>query len=77
MVLAYHLIITAYGFWLPTDPRGSWSYFVRQWEFLLHGPATKTTLRRSLARDPHDRQKRFPQREQKARGEETPRERGR
>ena len=24
-VLAYHLIMTAYGFWLPNEPRGSWS----------------------------------------------------
>jgi len=54
-VLAYHLIMTAYGFWLPNDPRGSWSDFVRAWElFLFGGPATRTTERRSLARDPHD-----------------------
>ena len=31
MVLAYHIIFTAYGFWLPNDPRGSWSDFVRSW----------------------------------------------
>ena len=54
-VLAYHLIITAYGFWLPNDPRGSWSDFVRAWElFVFGGPATRTRERRSLARDPHD-----------------------
>jgi hypothetical protein len=23
-VIAYHVIITNYGFWLPNDPRGSW-----------------------------------------------------
>lgn len=28
MVEWYHLIMTAYGFWLPNDPRGSWSEFV-------------------------------------------------
>lgn len=28
MVLAYHVIFGAYGFWLPNDPRGSWSKFV-------------------------------------------------
>jgi len=28
MVLGTHLILTAYGFWLPNDPRGSWSDFV-------------------------------------------------
>src|SRR4051794_3982748 len=54
-VLAYHLIMTAYGFWLPNDPRGSWSDFVRAWElFLFGGPATRTHQRRSLARDPHN-----------------------
>ena len=59
-VLAYHLIITAYGFWLPNDPRGSWSDFVRAWElFLFGGPATRTRERRSLARDPHDVRKRL------------------
>jgi REP element-mobilizing transposase RayT len=55
MVLAYHIIMTAYGFWLPNDPRGSWSDFVWAWELLRYGPATKTNERRSLANDPHDR----------------------
>jgi hypothetical protein len=27
-VLAYHVVLGAYGFWLPNDPRGSWSDFV-------------------------------------------------
>jgi hypothetical protein len=59
-VLAYHLIMTAYGFWLPNDPRGSWSDFVRAWElFLFGGPATRTNERRSLARDTHDIAKRL------------------
>ena len=53
-VLAYHLILTAYGFWLPNDPRGSWSDFVRAWELQRFGPATKTDERRSVARNPHD-----------------------
>jgi REP element-mobilizing transposase RayT len=53
-VKAYHLILTTYGFWLPNDPRGSWSEFVRAWELLEFGPATKVTTKRSLARDPHD-----------------------
>ena len=38
-VLAYHLILTNYGFWLPNDPRGSWSEFVRAWE--LHEVAQR------------------------------------
>jgi REP element-mobilizing transposase RayT len=58
-VLAYHLILTAYGFWLPNDPRGSWSDFVRAWELQAFGPATKTTSRRSLAHKRHDRAKRI------------------
>ena len=60
MVLGYHVIFGAYGFWLPNDPRGSWSEFVGAWElFRTGGKATKTTETRSLARDPHDRQKRL------------------
>jgi REP element-mobilizing transposase RayT len=59
MVIAHHVIFTAYGFWLPNDPRGSWSDFVRRWELLLHGDATKTSDRRSLAGDAHDYQARI------------------
>ena len=29
MILGYHLIWTAYGWWLPNDPRGSMSHEVR------------------------------------------------
>jgi hypothetical protein len=54
-VRAYHLILTAYGFWLPNDPRGSWSDFVRAWELLRFGRATKVTTRRSVAGKPHSR----------------------
>ena len=54
MVLAYHVIITTYGFWLPNDQRGSWSDFVRRWELLKFGPATKVSTRRSLANAPFD-----------------------
>jgi REP element-mobilizing transposase RayT len=60
LVLAHHLIITAYGFWLPNDPRGSWSDFVRAWElFLAGGRATKVDTHRSVAKKPHDRAKRL------------------
>ncbi len=56
MVLAYHVIFSAYGFWLPNAPRGSWSDFVRAWElFRAAGPATKVTTRRSVAGVGHDR----------------------
>jgi REP element-mobilizing transposase RayT len=54
VILGYHLIITAYGFWLPNDPRGSWSDFVGAWELLQFGRATKTESRRSLAPVPHN-----------------------
>ena len=55
MILAYHAIFTAYGFWLPNDPRGSWSDFVWSWELFRFGPATKVETRGSLAAKPHDR----------------------
>jgi hypothetical protein len=53
-VIAYHVILTCYGFWLPNDPRGSNSQ--RVWANALKpfGPATFTTSRRSVARRPHD-----------------------
>jgi REP element-mobilizing transposase RayT len=55
MVLGYHVIFGAYGFWLPNDPRGSWSDYVGSWELFRFGAATKTNERHSLARKPHDR----------------------
>ena len=58
-VIAYHLIMTTYGFWLPNDPRGSWSDFVRAWELRRFGPATRVHDKRSYARDPHDRKLRL------------------
>ncbi|MGD0519273.1 MAG: hypothetical protein ABSA26_17180 [Thermoguttaceae bacterium] len=54
MILGYHLIITTYGFWLPNDPRGSWSDFVGAWELLRFGRASKTNSRQSLASIQHD-----------------------
>jgi REP element-mobilizing transposase RayT len=59
MVLGSHIVFSTYGFWLPNDPRGSWSDFVGSWELFRFGPATKTTERRSLAYDTHDRAKRL------------------
>jgi hypothetical protein len=55
MLHGFHVILAAYGFWLPNDPRGSWSDFVGRWELLRFGKATKVTTTRSLAREPHDR----------------------
>ncbi len=57
MALASHIIFSAYGFWLPNDPRGSWSDFVRKWELVRFGDATKWKINspRSVASIPHDR----------------------
>jgi len=54
MILAYHAIFSAYGFWLPNDPRGSWSDFVRSWELFRFGKATKVNVRYSVARAEHN-----------------------
>ena len=53
-VLATHAIFSAYGFWLPNDPRGSWSQFVASWELRAYGPATTVNTPRSLAYKQHD-----------------------
>ena len=59
MIVGYHVIFGAYGFWLPNDPRGSWSQFVGAWELFRYGRATQTTERRSLAQREHDRELRL------------------
>jgi len=55
MVLGYHIILSAYGFWLPNDPRGSWSDTIRVYDLLQFGPATKVTTKRSVAHIEHNR----------------------
>ena len=55
MILGTHVIFCAYGFWLPNDPRGSWSDFVGSWELLKFGRATTVNVRQSLAAVEHDR----------------------
>ena len=40
MILGSHVIFSAYGFWLPNDPRGSWSDFVGSWELFRFGLAS-------------------------------------
>jgi REP element-mobilizing transposase RayT len=54
MILGFHVIFSTYGFWLPNDPRGSWSEFVGNWQLLRFGTATKVDTRRSVAASPHD-----------------------
>ncbi len=48
MVHGYHVIFTAYGFWLPNDPRGSWSEFVGKWELACYGKPIRFPERRHL-----------------------------
>jgi REP element-mobilizing transposase RayT len=54
-VLAYHVVITTYGFWLPNDQRGSNSEVVWGENLQPFGPATLVTDTRSHANAPHDR----------------------
>jgi REP element-mobilizing transposase RayT len=54
-ILGWHLIFSAYGFWLPNDQRGSGSTRVRaQHIYEAGGEATKVTTTRSVARRSHD-----------------------
>ncbi|MBL8889166.1 MAG: transposase [Planctomycetaceae bacterium] len=48
MVHGFHVIIPHYGFWLPNDPRGSWSEFVESWELARFGKTTRNLKRRTL-----------------------------
>ncbi len=55
VILAYHVIFGAYGFWLPNDPRGSGSEIVWAEHLKAFGPATKVNTRRSVAGQSHNR----------------------
>lgn len=57
-VIAYHVILCNYGFWLPNAPRGSWSRFVRAPDIRRHGPAMKAGVPRSVDARLLDRQAR-------------------
>lgn len=54
MIHGFHVILSAYGFWLPNDPRGSWSDWVRSWDLLRYGSATKVDSRASVAHVSHN-----------------------
>jgi REP element-mobilizing transposase RayT len=54
MIHGFHVIFSTYGFWLPNDPRGSWSDWVRRWELVRFGKATKVGTRVSVAGVSHD-----------------------
>ncbi len=49
MIHGYHVILPHYGFWLPNDPRGSWSLFVARWEIVRFGKTTRHLEQRTLA----------------------------
>lgn len=53
-MIGVHIVVGAYGFWLPNDPRGSWSDFVGSWELFRHGSATTVATNRSVAGSRHD-----------------------
>jgi REP element-mobilizing transposase RayT len=54
-IIGYHLVFGAYGFWLPNDPRGSWSKNVWASRLVRFGPPRPARTPRSLAKVPHDR----------------------
>jgi REP element-mobilizing transposase RayT len=49
VVHGYHVILPHYGFWLPNDPRGSWSCVVARWELVRFGKTTRHLEQRTLA----------------------------
>jgi REP element-mobilizing transposase RayT len=54
-VIAFHVALSAYGFWLPNDPRGSGSWYVGSASlYEKHGPATHVAGEQSVAGRPHD-----------------------
>lgn len=58
-VVAYHVILSNHGFWLPNDPRGSCSKEVRYDPLKVFGEATTVVHARSVAAAPHDRRLRL------------------
>jgi hypothetical protein len=55
VIAGYHLVFGAYGFWLPNDPRGSYSDFIGSIDlYLAGGVATKINDRHSVANRPHN-----------------------
>jgi REP element-mobilizing transposase RayT len=53
-VIAYHIAMSFYGFWLPNDPRGSGSRRVWSEALKPFGPATHVASNVSVAERPHD-----------------------
>ncbi len=53
-IIAYHVVWGAYGFWLPNDPRGSWSKDVWSPRLMRFGPPRRVNTRSSRAAVSHD-----------------------
>src|SRR4051812_34407363 len=58
-VIAFHVILSNHGFWLPNDPRGSCSKEVRYDPLKVFGEATMVVHARSVAAKSHDRRLRL------------------
>ncbi len=58
-IIAHHIVFCTYGFWLPNDPRGSWSEHVFSVALQPFGDATKVNTKHSRAHDSHDHRKRI------------------
>jgi REP element-mobilizing transposase RayT len=57
-IIAYHIVWSTYGFWLPNEERGSWSKQVWAPKLIRFGPPIPANTNRSLARNPYDRARR-------------------
>ena len=53
-MIALHLIFCMYGHWLPNDPRGSWSQYLRNQKLHEYGEIVPANTTQSLARQAHD-----------------------
>ena len=60
-IIAYHIVFGAYSFWLPNDPRGSWSKYVWAARLQRFGPAEP--IRASHEPTPEEEQKRHAMKE--------------
>jgi REP element-mobilizing transposase RayT len=59
MAIGYHLVFGAYGFWLPNDPRGSWSKAVWAVNLRPFGPPRRPAEIESVAHVAHDHELRL------------------
>ncbi len=57
-MIASHIIFGCYGFWLPNDPRGSWSDYIRNRKLFEYGGPNRVCTTASHAQISHDPQQR-------------------